>query len=252
VAKIQSRTCITCNIGFSYTAPTGGRRFHCSPECRAKHKEQRAQERKQAKRGRVRTRTCPVCNLEFSYEIAQGRDRKFCSKTCYTANTVRLQRERPRHYPPCSTPKCVGLATRVGLGLCEACYGRLRRTGSVARKGAKLRRKNKEGYIVIIAEHPLISSNGRLYEHRKVVFDRIGVGPHPCFWCAQQLQDWDEIVIDHLNEIKDDNRFENLVVSCNPCNRARGALLPFIRRMRDEALPVFIECVKEQRQVFHV
>jgi hypothetical protein len=239
---MKSRTCITCNTEFSYISQTGGRRFHCSPECRAKYKEQRAQERKRAKRGLTRHRTCPVCKNPFSYEIGQGKDRKFCSPECYAENALRLKKEYPKRYAPCSTEGCKNLANRVGLELCEACYGRLRRNGSVARRGAKLRSKNKAGYISLIMDHPLASpSTGCVYEHRKVVFDRVGAGPHPCYWCGKILE-WSRIVIDHLNEVKDDNRFENLAISCSPCNRARGAILPFIKRMQKESFLTFVQC----------
>jgi len=97
-------------------------------------------------------------------------------------------------------------------------------------------------------DHPLTHSGGSVYEHRKVVFDKVGVGPHPCYWCGKILE-WSDIVVDHLNEVKDDNRFENLVISCNPCNRARGGMLDFIKRMRGEALPTFIHYATLWNQV---
>ena len=53
-----------------------------------------------------------------------------------------------------------------------------------------------------------------------------------------------DIVIDYLNENKQDNNINNLVISCNNCNRARGAILSFIERMKKESLSKFIECVK--------
>jgi 5-methylcytosine-specific restriction endonuclease McrA len=78
-----------------------------------------------------------------------------------------------------------------------------------------------------------------VFEHRAVMYDRLGAGPLPCFWCGISLA-WGKVVIDHLNEVKDDNRPENLVVSCNNCNRARGAMIPFIRTMRPAAFEVFV------------
>jgi 5-methylcytosine-specific restriction endonuclease McrA len=141
----------------------------------------------------------------------------------------------------CSSPGCETLATRTQAGLCESCYCRLRRTGSTDKKIAKHKCLTQTGYIVMYGTpHPLTNASGLLSEHRKVLYDSIGQGPHPCFWCGVSL-DWCDIKVDHLNDIKTDNRCENLLVACNSCNRARGASLPFLRRMRASALPTFIE-----------
>lgn len=69
--------------------------------------------------------------------------------------------------------------------------------------------------------HPLANRIGTLAEHRKVAYETFGDGPHPCHWCGVLL-DWggtSGINIDHLNGVKDDNRKENLVISCLRCNR---------------------------------
>jgi len=87
-----------------------------------------------------------------------------------------------------------------------------------------------QGYRVLTAQygHPLAGSNGQLREHRKVLFDAIGVGPHECHWnqwsaCGQLSLEWDTgtLCADHLNEDKLDNRPENLVPSCCICNLNR-------------------------------
>lgn len=51
---------------------------------------------------------------------------------------------------------------------------------------------------------------------------------------------WAQAAVDHLNEQKNDNRHENLVVSCKDCNMARGSILPFLARMRPEVVSVFV------------
>jgi len=71
-----------------------------------------------------------------------------------------------------------------------------------------------------------------------------------CYWCGLSL-DWPIAVVDHLNEDKADNRLENLVISCNNCNRARGALIPFIRRMKSTSLPAFLNCCQILNQRYH-
>lgn len=75
--------------------------------------------------------------------------------------------------------------------------------------------------------HPLAMANGRAYEHRVVLYDKIGAGPHACHWCGTEVE-WvgkgqpKELQPDHLNDDGGDNRPENLVPSCRSCNTARG------------------------------
>lgn len=71
--------------------------------------------------------------------------------------------------------------------------------------------------------HPIANRGGWLYEHRKVLFDKIGPGPHPCHWCGVSLE-WGGmkgVIADHMNRNKKDNRPENLVPSCQTCNTTR-------------------------------
>lgn len=71
-------------------------------------------------------------------------------------------------------------------------------------------------------------ANGRAYEHRVVLYDAIGPGPHECHWCGTRI-DWlvkgdpANLLPDHLNGDGSDNRIDNLVPSCMPCNSARGS-----------------------------
>jgi hypothetical protein len=85
------------------------------------------------------------------------------------------------------------------------------------------------GYRVVGAPgHPLARERGDVLEHRKVLFDVIGPGEHPCHWCST-LVSWDEsypasiraLVVDHLDGIRTNNEPANLVPSCAPCNAAR-------------------------------
>lgn len=75
--------------------------------------------------------------------------------------------------------------------------------------------------------HPLAGANGRVYEHRAVLFDDIGYGPHECHWCGTEV-DWlpkgdpRELQPDHLNNDGADNRLDNLVPACRSCNTKRG------------------------------
>lgn len=76
-------------------------------------------------------------------------------------------------------------------------------------------------------DHPLVMpSNGYVQEHRAVLYDAIGPSDHPCNWCGVMVS-WstpfpDGLVVDHLNHDIQDNRPENLVASCLPCNSGRS------------------------------
>src|SRR5665647_1214546 len=84
-------------------------------------------------------------------------------------------------------------------------------------------------------DHPIAPVSGHVYQHRVVLYDTIGDGPHPCHWCGV-LVDWlpkgerNALQVDHLNTFGDDNRPENLVAACGPCNTTRGS------QARSEAL----------------
>jgi hypothetical protein len=87
-------------------------------------------------------------------------------------------------------------------------------------------------YVKVWApDHPLCDSRGALWQHRVVLFEAIGPGPHPCHWCGRELT-WrarrgtpprvDDLVVDHLDGDRANNARENLVASCQPCNVSAG------------------------------
>lgn len=88
------------------------------------------------------------------------------------------------------------------------------------------------GYRVLTGQygHPLASPASRgseVKEHRKVLYDTIGPGPHLCHWCGRQLE-WGGsrgICVDHLDDDRLNNDPSNLVPSCNRCNSKRGIKL---------------------------
>jgi hypothetical protein len=84
-----------------------------------------------------------------------------------------------------------------------------------------------EGYRILTGQqdHPLAQKDGQLAEHRKVLYDKIGPGPHACHWgCGKRLEwgGWDGIHADHLDEDRLNNSPENLVPSCLKCNWDRS------------------------------
>jgi len=86
------------------------------------------------------------------------------------------------------------------------------------------------GYVRLTMEddHPLANRRtGHVKQARKVLYDAIGPGPHPCHWGCGRVLDWggsDGICADHLNGDTSNDEPENLVPSCNPCNGRRAML----------------------------
>lgn len=85
------------------------------------------------------------------------------------------------------------------------------------------------GYRMLTGQlHPLAQKGGVL-EHRKVLYDLIGPGPHPCHWasrygCEETSLEWSDgprLVVDHLDGDKQNNSPDNLVPSCTRCNSSR-------------------------------
>lgn len=109
--------------------------------------------------------------------------------------------------------------------VCQKHYFRFMRYGTydLTMKPRKKRRSHSAGYICLfIPEHPLANSNGEVYEHRFVVYEKYGNEIPPCELCGAATS-WHPYTthIDHINKIKHDNRPENLRVLCNACNSQR-------------------------------
>jgi 5-methylcytosine-specific restriction endonuclease McrA len=123
-------------------------------------------------------------------------------------------------------------APRTGSAeLCPKHYHRWYRHGSTDLATTEINVSVSHGRryrLKEIPSHPLAGRNGKVYEHRMVLYDAIGPGPHPCYWCGVTL-DWlpgstpGAIEVDHLNAISDDNRIDNLVPACRNCNSGRGS-----------------------------
>jgi hypothetical protein len=217
------KPCVVCGALF----PCGGKGGHwrrtCSEECRLR---------------RVRTRVCEVCKQPFTYAIGTGTDRRLCSDQC----RLRKTQSRRNAKPLCVVENCRNHSGYTS-GICNSCYYRLRRTGTLKRREWKYRSLHSNGYIVVFdAIHTLATRDGWLYEHRKVLFDAIGDGPHTCHWCKRPVQ-WVKgrcsrgaLVPDHLDADKTNNALSNLVPSCNRCNVFRGSFMSWIREHRDDPI----------------
>lgn len=102
---------------------------------------------------------------------------------------------------------------------------------SARRAGSNTESKGPYRRLVGHIGHPLASKQtGVILEHRKVLFDHIGPGDHPCHWC-KALVTWQHkaysragnLVVDHLDGNRFNNSLDNLVPSCSPCNTGRGS-----------------------------
>ena len=168
-----------------------------------------------------RTKTC-MCGKVFEYEVGRGKDRKYCSPECQKDS---LRKSREKEYsslPTCSTLGCDNKANRKGAGLCEACYMRLRRKGTIDYKQLSYRLNHSSGYVLVREpSHPLATKDGLVYEHRFVFYNKRGEGPFKCHWCGREIT-WDCMDIDHLDDDRSNNDINNLVASCHKCNAKRG------------------------------
>jgi len=185
---------------------------------------------------KVRTRSCRQCSTAFSYDISRGADRQYCSDFC----RARARRQNAKARPVCVVEGCLN-HRGYRNGLCNSCYCRLQRTGTTNKKVFAYRTRRADGYILLVdTAHPLASSNGYVFEHRKVLWDAIGAGPHPCHWCKTDV-DWvrgaaskGALVVDHIDGNKANNQRTNLVPACNPCNSLRGLFMAWVRNHGDD------------------
>lgn len=130
--------------------------------------------------------------------------------------------------PTCTAPGCEKPARSMSADLCPMHYHRMYRHGSLDRTADGVSVRVPRRYRTVAAQgHPLAGANGRAYEHRVVLYDLIGPGPHECHWCGVEIN-WlpkgqpGELQPDHLNNDGGDNRPENLVPSCRRCNTTRA------------------------------
>lgn len=110
--------------------------------------------------------------------------------------------------------------------VCQKHYFRFMRYGTydLTMKPRKKKRDHSAGYVCIfMPEHPLANSRGDVYEHRVVLYEKYGEKIPPCEICGA-LTTWSSrnTHVDHINEIKNDNRVDNLRILCNSCNVRRA------------------------------
>lgn len=117
-----------------------------------------------------------------------------------------------------------------GMQYCPMHLERLKRNGNFELQD-RTRHFHVNGYVRIKREgHRLAQQDGWVYEHRVVLFEKIGPGDHPCHWCGTVVT-WertypehaDGLVVDHIDEEPANNDPANLVPSCSVCNFQRSS-----------------------------
>lgn len=137
--------------------------------------------------------------------------------------------KKPPH--PCAADGCDRVS--VAKGWCHKHWVRVQKWGDpdVVRKGGKKRSGatalNASGYeIVYEPEHPLAMVSGQVLVHRKVLWEKLGPGSHPCDICGVSLE-WTHddqrvrLAVDHIDNDILNNDPANLRATCQPCNVRR-------------------------------
>lgn len=160
------------------------------------------------------------CRLHYD-RLRRGRD-------LATGRPLTPRPPRPPRPPRvCAIDGCDGKA--CSRGWCPKHYVRWRTHGDPLVTPARVERRKLRYYWMLNRRgHVLAGATGQVFEHRLVLFERIGPGWHTCHWCgcpvmwAVKHYQWEAaLVVDHLDDDGFNNDPSNLVPSCKPCNRRR-------------------------------
>ena len=131
--------------------------------------------------------------------------------------------------PTCRIEGCAKPWRNKNQDICGMHYHRFYRHGDYYKtaNGSGITASQGRKYKYIYQPgHIMSGKRGMAYEHRIVLFDAIGYGPHRCQWCSKVLH-WGSrgkniIQVDHIDGDGANNKPENLAAACGSCNVARG------------------------------
>lgn len=165
------------------------------------------------------------CEIPGCVELARSRGGKYCGAHYQRIRATGSPDLAPRaRYTTCTIDDCSKPVRSAECPLCEMHYYRHRRNGHFDLLPASTGHMTSTGYFKIPAHrHPLTQRHSQdfEFEHRVVYYAANGDGPFHCYHC-DIIVTWDDLDIDHLNDVKTDNRIVNLVASCPSCNTKRG------------------------------
>lgn len=175
-----------------------------------------------------------LCNIEDCERPARAKGmcklhwRRFMTHGSVDAPT----RSRKSDRPPCRLDGCEKRGRSPYEDICSMHYHREYRHGDGDRTAWDVRTKDGSVYRrVKIPGHPLARKNGDVWEHRVVLYNKVGPGPQLCHHCDRRIlwfvadpqkNDPRLIQVDHLNNNRSDNRPDNLVPCCHRCNTRRA------------------------------
>lgn len=159
--------------------------------------------------------------------------RSYCRTWCDThynrwRQTGDVQADRPIRNlvspDVCTVDGCETDISKIMGRICRKHYYRWSKYGSWDLPPVEPVRVNGNGYpIRHNPGHPLANlSGGRGLEHRMILFDAIGDGAHPCAYCGKSITWRVDLTVDHVNHVRSDNKLENLVPACQPCNSRKA------------------------------
>lgn len=159
------------------------------------------------------------CSNDSRYTTACRFGKELCQK-----HYRELWNQLPPKHPHCTLEGCTRPTRSPASPYCDVHYCRRFRKGSFDLCPPSSGFFHSNGYwIVPASRHPLAQRRNANceYEHRVVFYDHHGEGPFRCHVCGE-IVTWDDMHVDHLDEVKTNNAIENLAPACVPCNMRRG------------------------------